>query len=100
MYGLTGPSLAASPSAEDAVALQYSGRAGAGPSRPGRRLVLDRAVDEPTFSYTRAGVAHRVWYMDAQAIADRLQIARANGLGVGVWRLGEEDQSLWSSASL
>jgi spore germination protein YaaH len=100
MYGLDWPEPSArSRQREDAVALQYSGvlaLAQSTAAAPWR----DRAVDEPTFSYTRAGVAHRVWYMDAQAIADRLQIARANGLGVGVWRLGEEDQSLWSSASL
>jgi spore germination protein YaaH len=58
----------------------------------------ERAVDEMTFAYTRAGVTHRVWYMDAQAVADRLRIARAHGLTAGVWRLGGEDQGLWSSA--
>jgi spore germination protein len=58
----------------------------------------DRAVDELTFAYTRAGVEHRVWYLDARAVADRLRIARRYGLAVGVWRLGGEDQALWSSA--
>jgi len=78
-----------------AIALQYASvltllrATGASPT-------LDRAVDEPTFTYTRAGVAHRVWYMNARSIADRVRIARKYGLGAGVWRLGEEDQSLWS----
>jgi len=58
----------------------------------------DRSVDEMTFTYTRAGVTHRVWYMDTRAIADRLHIARAHGLLAGVWRLGGEDQGLWSSS--
>jgi spore germination protein YaaH len=35
--------------------------------------------------------------MDARAILDRLLIARSYGLAAGVWRLGEEDQALWSS---
>jgi spore germination protein YaaH len=56
----------------------------------------ERAVDEMTFAYARAGLRHRVWYMDARAIADRLSIARAHGLAAGVWRLGGEDQELWS----
>jgi len=64
----------------------------------GAKPVLDQSVDELTFAYTQAGVEHRVWYLDAQAIAARLAIARAHGLGVGVWRLGEEDQSIWSSS--
>jgi spore germination protein YaaH len=52
----------------------------------------------PTHRYdARAGVAHRVWYMDARAVLDRLLIARRYGLAAGVWRLGEEDQALWSS---
>lgn len=59
--------------------------------------MLDRSVDELTFAYTQAGLEHRVWYLNAQAIAARLRIAREHGLGVGLWRLGEEDQSLWGS---
>lgn len=63
----------------------------------GATPIRDRAVDEMTFAYKRAGVTHRVWYLDARAIADRLRIARIYGLGAGVWRLGAEDQALWSS---
>ncbi len=63
----------------------------------GATPLRDRSADEPTFSYTRYGVAHRVWYMDAQSIADRLRIARAYGLHAGLWRLGGEDQALWAS---
>jgi spore germination protein YaaH len=73
------------------VALAHS--VGASPRR-------ERSVDEMTFAYVRAGVKHRVWYMDARAIADRLRIARAHGLAPGVWRLGGEDQELWSSPAV
>lgn len=63
----------------------------------GAKPLRDRSVDELTFAYTRAGVTHRVWYMDARAIRDRLAAGRDRGLKVGVWRLGGEDQALWAS---
>jgi spore germination protein YaaH len=63
----------------------------------GAKPVRSRSVDEVTFAYTRAGVEHRVWYLDAHAVADRLRIAREHGLAIGVWRLGGEDPALWSS---
>ncbi len=64
----------------------------------GAKPLRDSSADEVTFAYQREGVTHRVWYLDARAILDRLKLARAHGLAVGVWRLGTEDQSLWSSA--
>jgi len=61
----------------------------------------DGASGELTFGYTDvAGVTHRVWYMDARSVLDVLAIAQASGLRLGLWRLGEEDQSLWSSQLL
>jgi spore germination protein YaaH len=61
----------------------------------------DPASHELTFEYTdAAGVPHVVWSMDAAADAALLRIARAHGLAAGLWRLGEEDQGLWSSAVL
>ncbi len=98
MYGLDWPVFAGAPGRRGprASALQDAGvlaLADATSATPAR----DRAVDEMTFAYKRAGVTHRVWYIDARAAADRLRIARAHGLGVGVWRLGVEDQGLWSS---
>jgi|HubBroStandDraft_4_1064222.scaffolds.fasta_scaffold09659_4 spore germination protein YaaH len=99
MYGLDWPVARGSSPQPPATALQYANvltlahATGASP-------VLDRAVDEPTFAYARAGVSHRVWYMDAQSVADRLRIAREHGLLAGVWRLGGEDQALWSSPAV
>lgn len=79
-----------------AVALQYANVQDL-LDKTGAKPMLDRSVNELTFAYTQAGLEHRVWYLNAQAIAARLRIAREHGLGVGLWRLGEEDQSLWGS---
>ncbi len=78
-----------------ATALQFSGVA-ALVHQFAVKPLLDRSADELTFAYERTGVAHRVWYLDAHSVLDRLRIARAAGLAIGVWRLGEEDQGLWA----
>jgi spore germination protein YaaH len=82
---------------DQATAYQYSGivslvrSVGAMPTR-------DPASGEMTFSYTSAeGVEHHVWYMDARSVLDVASIARASGLEVGLWRLGREDQALWTA---
>jgi spore germination protein YaaH len=103
MYGLDwaegAPASQATAYASQATAYEYSGivalarSVGATPSR-------DSASQEMTFSYTAAGVTHRVWYLDAHAVLALLRIGRAHGLAVGVWRLGGEDQRLWSSSLL
>lgn len=90
----------APPAGGDASAYQYAAIRRLARS-VGARAVRDSASGEMTFSYAAgAGVRHRVWYMDARSVLDVFAIARASGLGMGVWRLGEEDQSLWSSALL
>ena len=59
-------------------------------------------ADAWTFSYTdAAGIAHVVWYTNSATEGDRIALAHANGLGgVGVWRLGQEDQQLWNNPLL
>jgi spore germination protein YaaH len=96
MYGLDWPAPTASSLHPRATALQYTDVLALAHSTDATPA-LDRSVDELTFAYTRAGVTHRVWYMDAQSIADRLRLAHEYGLQAGVWRLGGEDQGLWSS---
>ena len=55
------------------------------------------AAADPHFSYVDgAGVHHSVWYTDQQSIGTRVELARRLGLGVGLWHLGSEDQSVWS----
>ncbi len=95
MYGLDWTT--GSPTSMPAHALQYSAvlsliqSVGATPQR-------DPESKEMTFTYTDlAGAQHRVWYMDARSVLYILRSARARGLAVGLWRLGREDQSLWSS---
>ncbi len=61
----------------------------------------ESTAQSPHFSYVdEAGVPHQVWYVDEQSIAQRASLAASLGLGVGLWRLGEEDQSIWELAQL
>jgi spore germination protein YaaH len=63
----------------------------------GATPVRDPASQELTFTYSTEGVSHQVWYLDAHAVRAVLAVGRAHGLVVGLWRLGREDQTLWSS---
>jgi spore germination protein YaaH len=70
-------------------------------ARHGARPVLDSQADAWTFSYTDgAGIPHEVWYPDAATIARRVELARNRGLGIGFWRLGNEDQRMWSDPQI
>jgi spore germination protein YaaH len=61
----------------------------------------DAAGQEPFFTYTdRLGTPHTAYYANAQSVQARLGQARAAGLGVGLWRLGDEDQETWNIPSL
>jgi spore germination protein len=92
MYGLDWATRGGS--THPATALQYSGVIALARS-VGATLARDPASGEMTFSYTRAGVVHQVWYLDAHAISQRFGLARRFGLAAGLWRLGEEDQEVW-----
>lgn len=58
--------------------------------------------DAYTFNYTDgAGTPHTVWFTNAQTEADRITLAHNAGFGgVGFWRLGHEDQSVWNNPVL
>ncbi len=62
----------------------------------------DSTADAWTFSYTdAASVPHTVWYTDSSTEADRISLAHESGLGgIGVWRLGHEDQRLWANPAI
>jgi peptidoglycan-N-acetylglucosamine deacetylase len=47
--------------------------------------------------YTKAGVAHEVWLLDAvTALSSILEAHRQGFAGVSFWRLGAEDPGLWN----
>jgi spore germination protein YaaH len=61
----------------------------------------DPIAQEPFFTYTdAAGVRHTAYYANAASVEARFALARAAGLGVGVWRLGDEDPAVWTIPSL
>jgi spore germination protein len=67
----------------------------------GAETIWDPVAQEPYFTYSdSAGVTHTAYYADARSVQGRLGQARAAGLGVGLWRLGDEDQETWSIPSL
>jgi spore germination protein YaaH len=77
---------------EDVMAL--AARVGATPRR-------DAATDTMRFDYVdEHGTPHQVWYADASTLATRMALAREAGMGTGFWRLGREDQRLWSDPLL
>jgi spore germination protein YaaH len=64
----------------------------------GATPVLDPTTDSYRLNYTdSAGTPHEIWYSDANAVADRFKLARDRGLGIGFWRLGQEDARVWSN---
>ncbi len=67
--------------------------------RSGAQPIRDPEAAEMHLAYTdESGVGHDVWYLDAKAVQDRLNMAAANGFGgVGVWRLGQEDPAVWQT---
>ncbi len=96
MYGLDWPD--GGGPAHEATAYQYANVLALAHAQHAH-VARDGESGELTFSYTdAAGVPHEVWCMDATSVIALLAIARAHGLQTGVWRLGEEDQALWSSS--
>ncbi|MBV9213676.1 MAG: hypothetical protein JOZ25_08535, partial [Actinobacteria bacterium] len=53
------------------------------------------SYDDPT-----TGTHHDLWFSNADTEANLIQLAHDNGMGVGFWRLGREDQRLWSNPLL
>ena len=58
-------------------------------------------AQDPWFTYTNGeGVQHTVWFTDKQSVQARVELAESLGLGVGLWHLGAEDQSVWELPQL
>jgi spore germination protein YaaH len=63
--------------------------------------VYDASKDAYKLAYKDAnGIPHEVWFSDAGAVGHRVALAKERGLGVGFWRLGQEDERVWQDASL
>jgi spore germination protein YaaH/chitodextrinase len=61
----------------------------------------DPVAQEPYVTYTDgAGTPHTVYYANAPSVDARFALARSHGMGVGMWRLGSEDQTVWADPSL
>jgi len=59
---------------------------------------FDMEIGSSTFKYTSAGEAHEVWYEDDRSLGAKIGLMTKYGLrGVGAWRLGHEDPSLWAT---
>lgn len=77
---------------DDVIALAQ--RVGATPAR-------DPVSDSMHFTYQgEDGKPHQVWYGDATTVSSRIALAREAGIGTGLWRLGSEDQRIWSDPLL
>lgn len=98
MYGTDWP--AGGGAAHPGVPLEYEDVIGLARS-VGATPAVDATAGTPHFSYTDGGgVSHDVWYADAASVGTRLELARARGLRVGLWRLGREDPGIWGLPSL
>ena len=60
-------------------------------------VIRDDASGTQSFVYYNRGIRHQVWWEDVESVSNKVNLARANGLaGVALWRLGQEEQRLWS----
>jgi spore germination protein YaaH len=98
LYGIDWPG--GGGSSNPGTALEYSDVMALA-SRYGITPQFEAVAQDPYFTYTNAeGVQHTVWYSDQQSVEARLQVAASLGLGVGLWHLGTEDQSVWELSGL
>jgi spore germination protein YaaH len=98
MYGLDWPN--GGGSANPATPLEFN-NVTAEQSEFGALSEWEPTAAEPHFSYTdSSGVHHEVWYTDQQSLQARAQLAESLGLGIGLWHLGSEDQSIWELPQL
>ncbi|WP_448383806.1 glycosyltransferase [Desulfosoma sp.] len=61
------------------------------------QLFLDRASENPGFSYEEDGRRHSVWFLDAVTFWNQLlSVQSYHPGGVALYRLGTEDPGVWS----
>ncbi len=87
-------------SANPGVPLEYS-EIMALTSQYGVTPQWEPVAQDPWFTYTNAeGIQHTVWFTDHESVQARVELAESLGLGVGLWHLGSEDQSVWELPGL
>lgn len=69
-------------------------------SQTGQQVTYDPTQRAPHFSYTAGGLTHDVWFTDAQSLGERIALAHSTGVGIGLWRLGDEDPGVWDNPLL
>jgi spore germination protein YaaH len=98
LYGMDWPRAAGA--GAPAKALEWSDIAALA-ARTGAAPAYDATAHETHFSYVAPGGArHDVWASSAAAVIERMRLFRSNEYEVGVWRLGREDQAMWSDPLL
>jgi spore germination protein YaaH len=99
LYGMDWPNGGGS-AANEAIALHWP-EIEALIAKRGVQPFFDAEANSYRVNYTdEAGVPHELWYSDHTAIGDRVALARERGLKVGFWRLGQEDERIWSDPRL
>jgi len=58
-------------------------------------------VDSPYYNYTQSSTSHGVWFTNGTMVGDIITgVAAVDGLnGIGYWRGGGEDTSIWTATS-
>lgn len=63
----------------------------------GVNISYDENAQESTYTYTIDNTKHTVWFEDAKSFSAKIPLLSQYGLsGVAVWRLGQEDPSIWN----
>jgi spore germination protein YaaH len=69
-------------------------------TRTGQQSTYDAGQRAPHFSYNDGGLAHDVSFTDSQSLGERIALAHSTGVGIGLWRLGDEDPAVWNDPLL
>jgi cellulose synthase/poly-beta-1,6-N-acetylglucosamine synthase-like glycosyltransferase/peptidoglycan/xylan/chitin deacetylase (PgdA/CDA1 family)/spore germination protein YaaH len=72
-----------------------------GSSAPSATVASIAPELNPTFAYEEGNIRHEVWFLDAVTVLNQARaVVRANPAGMGLWRLGVEDPSVWEAFRL
>lgn len=60
-------------------------------------ILYDESQEVPHFSFTVSGVRHDVHFENSRSLTAKLDIVKKSQIhGVAIWRLGLEDQAMWT----